>query len=270
MTLSTSNLTPRIGTRIAIQKQALLTGTHAREIRDFLTERCVVVFRDVYLEDEEQLIFAKTLGEVLPQGDKGLYKITLDPAEEDSADLLLGTFAWHFDGTYSKFPPRASILSPRRLSASGGQTEFANMYAAYEDLSASDKTLIEGLKVVHDRETLGRALSPNPTEAELKRWRTSPPNICPLVWTHASGRKSLVLGQKAKSIVGMELAAGRALIDRLQAWATQPHYVYRHEWRMGDLLIWDNTRVIHRVEPYAMDSGRLLSRTTLAGEEALA
>jgi alpha-ketoglutarate-dependent taurine dioxygenase len=270
MTLSTTDLTPRIGTLIAIDKQTLLSGTYSREIRELLAVRCVLVFRDAYLEDEEQLVFAKTLGQIIPQDGGGLYKITLDPSESDTADLLLGTFAWHFDGTNDEFPPRATMLSPRRLSETGGQTEFANMYAAYEDLPASDKRLVDGLKVVHDRETLGRALNPNPSEAELTRWRARPSKVCPLVWNHVSGRKSLVLGQKAKSVVGMDPAEGRALIARMQSWATQPHYVYRHEWQIGDLLIWDNTGVIHRAEPYPLDSGRLLTRTTLVGEEALA
>jgi alpha-ketoglutarate-dependent taurine dioxygenase len=92
----------------------------------------------------------------------------------------------------------------------------------------------------------------------------------PLVWAHASGRKSLVLGATAAYVEGLAPDDSRALLDRLQAWATQPQYVYEHEWSVGDLVIWDNTGTMHRVIPYAADSGRLMHRTTLVGEEPLA
>ena len=78
-----------------------------------------------------------------------------------------------------------------------------------------------------------------------------------------------MLGLTATSIEGMSLEQGRSLIDKLQEWASRPQYVYRHSWRMGDLLIWDNTGVMHRVDPYPLESGRMLHRTTLVGEEAL-
>jgi alpha-ketoglutarate-dependent taurine dioxygenase len=90
------------------------------------------------------------------------------------------------------------------------------------------------------------------------------------VWTHQSGRKSLVLGSTTSHIEGMTPEAGRALLARLEEWSTQPRFVYRHEWKLGDLLIWDNTGTMHRVLPYAIDSGRMMHRTTLVGEERLA
>jgi alpha-ketoglutarate-dependent taurine dioxygenase len=89
------------------------------------------------------------------------------------------------------------------------------------------------------------------------------------VWTHQSGRKSLLLGATADYVVGMPVEESRALLARLRDWCTQPQYVYRHEWQLGDLLIWDNTGTMHRVLPYADDSGRLMHRTILAGEEPL-
>ena len=91
----------------------------------------------------------------------------------------------------------------------------------------------------------------------------------PLVWTHASGRKSLVLSSTAVRIEGMARAEGDALLARLAEHATRPTYVYRHRWRMGDVLLWDNTGTIHRVLPFDMASGRRLHRVTLLGEESL-
>mgnify|MGYP001119435416 CR=1 FL=1 len=91
-----------------------------------------------------------------------------------------------------------------------------------------------------------------------------------LVWTHKSGRKSLVIGCSASHIEGMDREEGQQLLQELLDWSTQPRFVYRHEWTPGDLLIWDNTGVLHRAEPYPLDCGRLMHRTTLLGEEPFA
>lgn len=115
-----------------------------------------------------------------------------------------------------------------------------------------------------------RDVFPNATSEQRAAWARFPDKIHPLVWTHRSGRKSLVLGSSASHIVDMDIEEGRALLDELLAWATQPKFVYRHEWPMGDLVIWDNTGCMHRVEAYPPDSGRMMHRTTLIGEEAIA
>ena len=104
---------------------------------------------------------------------------------------------------------------------------------------------------------------------EVAFWQKSPTKACPIVWTHQSGRKSLLLGATADYVIGCSVEESRALLARLRDWATQPQYVYRHEWQVGDLLIWDNTGTMHRALPYAVDSGRLMHRTILAGEEPL-
>jgi alpha-ketoglutarate-dependent taurine dioxygenase len=206
---------------------------------------------------------------VILQGSKGIYKITLDPKLNDTADYLHATYYWHFDGAQDDVPTRASLLTARVLSKEGGQTEFANTYAAYQDLSEEKKRKVDSLRVVHSQEYIQRAMHPNPTEAQLARWREHKEKIHPMVWTHRSGRKSLVLGLTAGRIAGMDPEEGRTLLAQMQAWATQPQFVYRHQWTVGDMIIWDNTGVMHRVEKYPADSGRLLSRTTLVGEEPL-
>jgi alpha-ketoglutarate-dependent taurine dioxygenase len=90
----------------------------------------------------------------------------------------------------------------------------------------------------------------------------------PLVWTHADGRKSLLVGTHADAIVGMPAPHGRALLWRLQQWAGQPDFVYRHDWKIGDLVMWNNEGVMHRVVPYT-DAKRSMHRTTIAGKERL-
>jgi alpha-ketoglutarate-dependent taurine dioxygenase len=269
MSAEFKDLTPRIGTEVKARKADLLNGSLREQIRESLELRGVLLFREIHLTDEEQIEFAKTLGEVIPQGEKGIYKITLNQKLNPTADYLHGTFYWHIDGAHDDIPTRASLLSARVLSSVGGQTEFANTYAAYDDLTDARRQLVDSLRVVHSQEHLQRRLHPNPTDAQIARWREHEEKVHPMAWTHRSGRKSLVLGLTAGRIVGMREEESRALLDELQDWATQRQFVYRHQWSIGDLIIWDNTGVMHRVEKYPADSGRLLSRTTLVGEEAL-
>lgn len=270
MKFETVNLTPRIGSEIKASKEVLLQGDLGEDIRELLEQRGVLLFRELSLTDEEQLAFAETLGEVIDQGFKGIYKISLDPTLNETADYLHATVHWHVDGAQDMVPTRASLLTARVLSEVGGQTEFANTYAAYDDLPADLKAEADRLCVVHSQEYIQRAMYPNPSEEQLARWREHSEQVHPMVWTHRSRRKSLLLGLTAGRIEGMSEVEGRKIIDDMQAWATQPQFVYRHEWTVGDLLIWDNTGVMHRVEAYPADSGRLLSRTTLVGEEPIA
>jgi alpha-ketoglutarate-dependent taurine dioxygenase len=267
VTLDTIDLSSRIGTEIRADAAALVSGEHTEQIRDVLDRRGLVLFRRVNLDDREQVAFARTLGGVIDQGEDNIYKVSLDKRVTTTADYLLGTFLWHIDGTTDEIPTRASLLSARRLSDTGGQTEWANTYAAYDDLPPDEKDAIDGLRVAHSAETIVRAARPDFTAAD---GRTRPVRSHPLVWTHGSGRKSLVLGSTAAHVEGMDPGEGRALLDRLQEWATQPRFVHRHEWAVGDLVIWDNTGTMHRVVPYSAESGRLMHRTTLVGEEPLA
>jgi alpha-ketoglutarate-dependent taurine dioxygenase len=270
MTLDAIDLGPRIGTELRADAAALLSGAHAEQIRDVLDRRGLVLFRQVELDDRQQVAFARTLGDVLDRGEGNIYKVSLDKRVTKTADYLLGTFLWHIDGTTDEVPTRASLLSARRLSESGGQTEWANTYAAYEDLPQDEKDAVEGLRVVHSAETIERAARPDFTEADVAHWRRRPVRSHPLVWTHASGRKSLVLGATASHVDGMDPEQSRILLERLQAGATRPELVHQHEWQVGDLVIWDNTGTMHRVVPYSADSGRLMHRTTLVGEEPVA
>jgi alpha-ketoglutarate-dependent taurine dioxygenase len=163
----------------------------------------------------------------------------------------------------------ASMLSARELPAEGAGTEFCNTYAAYEDLPADEQAQLEGLRVVHSLEQSQRRVEPNPSDEQLAAWRRQLPRELPLVWTHRSGRKSLVLGTTASLVVGMEADESRALIDRLEEWATRPEFVYRHAWSPGDLVIWDNRGTMHRASAYELTARRVMRRVELAGEEPI-
>lgn len=275
MALHTIDLTPCIGTELRIDRETLLSGTVSHAIRNLLVRRGVIVIRGVELSDEQQRIFTQTLGKlrlgtIKAEGEAGLMKVTHDKKENPAyAEFFTGTFFWHFDGPHEEVPPFATVLTPRVLSPIGGQTEFANVYAAYDDLTAEERAFLEPLKVVHTMPAAMWHSYEDVTEEQLRLWRTYPVRIQPLVWSHRSGRKSLVLATSAARIVGMHLAESHYLLQRLMACATKPEYVYRHEWRMNDILIWDNTGTMHRATPYDTASGRRLHRFTLEGEEPI-
>jgi alpha-ketoglutarate-dependent taurine dioxygenase len=275
MTLTTINLKPRVGTELKTDIKTLLSGSVSAEIRTLLVQRGVLIARGIEMNDEQQRAFTRTLGHlrlgaVKQEGDEGLMKVTFDKKENPTyAEFFPGTFFWHMDGTYEEIPPFATVLTPRVLAPSGGQTEFANNYAAYDDLPDSEKASLEKLQVVHTMQASMLPAIPDATAAQFALWHSYPVRAHPLVWRHQSGRKSLVLSTSASHIVGMHPAESHALLRRLTSWATQPQYVYQHTWQMNDLLIWDNTGTMHRVLPYDLDCGRRLHRFTLDGEEAV-
>jgi alpha-ketoglutarate-dependent taurine dioxygenase len=122
---------------------------------------------------------------------------------------------------------------------------------------------------LHSLEASQRRVTPDPSEKLVAAWRSQPTHEHPLVWTHRSGRRSLLIGASADHVVGMNLDEGRALLDDLLARATTPDRVYRHEWTAGDTVIWDNRGVLHRAAPYDADSGREMLRTTILGDEPI-
>ncbi len=273
--LKAVDLEPRIGSELKIDKETLLHGDVAGAIRDLLVARGVIIARGLHLNDDEQRALARRLGDlrlgtVKKEGDEGLLKVTFDKkVNPEYAQFFFGSQLWHMDGTYEEIPPFATLLTPRVLSETGGQTEFANNYAAYEDLPEEEKARLDKLTVVH---TMQAALFPGKRDCspeEFALWCSYPNREHPLVWQHKSGRKSLVLSTSGSHVKGMHAAESHDLLQRLMLHATQPQYVYRHTWRMGDLLIWDNTGTMHRVLPFPEDSGRQLHRFTLNGEEPI-
>jgi alpha-ketoglutarate-dependent taurine dioxygenase len=247
-----------------------------------------LVFPEIGLGDEQQVDFSNNLGEIVPIGAvrpdgtrNPVYKISIDPKENPSgAEYIKNTIGWHIDGLFEDGPPpKATLLTGRRLSASGGQTEFCNTYAAYDDLPETEKGFYEALRLVHTLEASYGATHPNPSPEDQEAWRKVESRRermgirgvkeHPLVWHHRSGRKSLVLGISVDHIVSLPEEESRALLRKLSDHATRREVVYRHEWTVGDLLLWDNCGVMHRVIPYDADSGRLMHRTTLYGVERI-
>ena len=239
---------------------------------DALEANGVLVFRDLDIDDATQVTFSKKLGQVEVFG-KGefpeIFRVTLDPAKNPSARYLRGTFDWHIDGCTDDIPIMATMLSAHAVADTGGETEFASTYGAYDALSDEEKDELSTVRVVHTIEASQRLHNPDPSPEEVAIWRTRPDKTHPLVWNHESGRRSLVLGATTDRVVGMGEKEGRKLLDDLLARSTSPDRVYRHEWSVGDVVIWDNRGVLHRACPYDPTSPRDMHRTTFAGDEPI-
>ncbi|MBP1821728.1 TauD/TfdA family dioxygenase [Mycobacterium sp. OAE908] len=246
-------------------------------VLDALEENGVLVFPRLGLNPEAQVAFCRRLGEIDHSSDghhpvAGIYPITLDKSKNASASYLRATFDWHIDGCTpmkDEFPQKATVLSAVQVAERGGETEFASTYVAYDELSAHDRQRVASLRVVHSLEASQRRVNPDPSPQELARWRARPTHEHPLVWTHRSGRKSLVLGASADHVVGMEPDESAALLADLLDRATSAEKLYSHTWSVGDTVIWDNRGVLHRAAPYAPDSQREMLRTTVLGDEPI-
>jgi alpha-ketoglutarate-dependent taurine dioxygenase len=161
------------------------------------------------------------------------------------------------------------LLSAKAVADAGGETEFASTYAAYDALSEEEKARFASLRVLHSLEASQRLVYPDPTPEQVAGWRARPTSVHPLVWTHRSGRKSLLIGAHADHVVDMDADESQALLDELLDRATSDEVIYRHHWSVGDTVIWDNTGVMHRATPYPAGSPRELLRTTIFGDEPI-
>ena len=273
MVLQVEVVKPAIGARVRLDRSMIGDPETSRELLALLEKHTVLVFPEIGLTDEEQLALTDALGQrvniaamVPGRGNAAeVYQVTLDKGAAIEPEYVLGTFFWHMDGlTVDAPPPKATVLSARRLAPKGGQTEFASTRAAYEGLSDEEKRDLADVRVLHTVTASVREIVP--PEA-LDEGRRSMRHEHPLIWTRGDGRKSLIIGSTGDQVAGLSQAEGRALLARLLDWTAQPAFSYRHQWAEGDCVIWDNTCALHRVIPYAADSGRMMHRTVIAGTE---
>jgi alpha-ketoglutarate-dependent taurine dioxygenase len=275
MTVTTKPLGDSVGVELLdVDRERLLHDEAlAGECLELLDRHGVLVFRELHLDDETQVAFSRRLGPVERVGrrDDGaeIFRVTLDPAKNPAADYLKGTFDWHIDGMTDDIPIMATVLSAHQVAESGGDTEFASTYAAYEDLSDDEKERALGTRVVHSFLAAQKLSHPNASAEDIEMWSKRPPKTHPLVWRHENGRKSLVLGATTDHVEGLPEEEGKAYLADLLDRSTVPERVYRHEWAVGDLVIWDNRGVLHRATRYDPTSARDMHRSTIAGSEAV-
>jgi alpha-ketoglutarate-dependent 2,4-dichlorophenoxyacetate dioxygenase len=248
-----------------------------------MDEHAVLVFHDQPLDDARQLAFTRSLGEIEHAIGTSLrapdeYRLPTTFADVSNLDqhhrvfarddrrrlFALGNRLWHSDSSFKPVPASYSLLHARVIPSRGGNTEFADMRAAYDALDAETKAQIDGLVCEHSqiysRMQLGFT---DFTDEERERFR---PVRQRLVRTHPStGRKSLFLASHAGGIVGWPRPEAMAFLKDLTEHATQRQFVYAHPWRVGDLVMWDNRRTMHRARPFPADEPRDVRRTTLVG-----
>jgi alpha-ketoglutarate-dependent taurine dioxygenase len=277
-TLSITRLSDTVGAEVHGVTAEQLAGDSsiAAGVLEALEANGVLVFRGLHLDPESQVAFSSHLGDIDMSSARdpipGIYRVTLDPAKNRLAEYLHATFHWHIDGCTpdgDECPQMATLLSAKAVAESGGETEFASTYAAYDDLDPGEQERVAGLRCVYSLEASQRKTHPEPTSDQLEVWRRRKTSEFPLVWTHGDGRRSLVIGASCDHVVGMDPDESRALLDDLLARATRPGRVYRHSWSVGDTVIWDNRGVLHRAVPYDPKSVREMYRTTVLGDEPI-
>jgi len=276
-------VTPEFVAEIGNVDLARLTDEVFAEIEAAFNRYAVLVFRDQPINEEEQLAFARRFGElevsvqpfVQTPGNKrrvavGFSDISnLDEngrllTQNDNRRLInLANQFWHTDSSFKRTPARMSMLSAQSVVSDGGETEFADMRAAWDALPAERQRQLEGLVAEHDyyRSRLIVGLDPNSISPERRALRPAVPQV--LIRTHpATGRKSLYIASHITRIYGMDEATGRRLVDELTEHATRPAFTYLHRWSVGDVVLWDNRCTMHRGRPFDETQPRAMRRAT--------
>jgi alpha-ketoglutarate-dependent 2,4-dichlorophenoxyacetate dioxygenase len=261
-----------------------LSADEVAAIHAGMDDYAVLVFHDQKLDDEQQLAFTRSLGELEHAIGTSLrapdeYRLPTTFADVSNLDrdhkvferddrrrlFAIGNRLWHSDSSFKPVPAKYSLLHARSVPSKGGNTEFADMRAAYDALDAETRAEIEDLICEHSqifsRQQLGFL---DFTDEERERMK---PVRQRLVRTHpVTGRKSLYLASHAGGIVGWPVPEARAFLRDLVEHATQRQFVYAHAWRVNDLVMWDNRRTMHRARPFPAHEPRDMRRTTLVGD----
>lgn len=235
----------------------------AEAVRQALRDHCVLYFRDQEISDEDQVRFTRYFGEPIPhvrkQRDRRVKEIFIISNVKENGEPIgaLGNadISFHSDLSYMPKPGTFSTLYAIELPRTGGETQWINCYAAYEALDDNMKTRLAGLRAVHRHYVEAQ----NPPEHVAH----------PVVRTHPeTGRKSLYVGPHlTKYIVDIPEEESRALLETLYAHVMQPQFIWTHDWRINDLVIWDNRPTMHRRAPFPDTERRIMKRTQVFGDE---
>jgi taurine dioxygenase len=285
MTLSIRELDAPLGVEISgVDLSRPIVRGDVETIENVWRDRLVVVFHDQKLSDPQLIAFSGNFGELDPPGpnpygqpflkDHPELNVISNVVENGKpiGNLGDGEAVWHADMTYVDAPPKAAMLHALEVPPpqAGGNTYFANMFAAYETLPADLKNAVEGRAAVHDASTNSAGMLRKGYKAVTDVRQTVGAHH-PLVRTEPdTRRKALFLGRRPNAyIVGLEVAESEALLDALWAHATQPRFSMCHEWKVGDLLMWNNLSVLHRRDPFDPKARRVMHRSQIKGKERI-
>lgn len=236
----------------------------------------VLLFRNQRMTVADQVAFSRRFGEldITPPQENGQKSVPGFPEilvvsnvienGELIGSLGSGELVWHMDMTYIDTPPKAICLRALEVPERGGDTGFLNTYKAYEKMPEALRARVEGLTIKHDA-THNSAGYLRSGLDELADITTSPGAIHPIVLTHPeSGRKNLYLGRRPYAYIpGLSIEDSEMLLDELWAWIDQPQFYWHHQWRNGDILLWDNRCIIHRRNAFDSSARRILHRTQI-------
>ena len=259
-----------------------LAADEVRTLEQVWRERLVVVLRGQKLSDPQLIAFSRQFGELDPPGPNPYGEPFIREHPELNVisnvvengkpigNLGDGEAVWHADMTYVEVPPKAAVLYALEVPPSGGNTYFANMFAAYDALPADLKAAARGRTAVHDASTnsagmLRKGYKKVTDVREVEGTRH------PLVRTDpGTGRKALFLGRRPNSyVIGLAVPESEALLDALWAHATKPQFAMCHAWQVGDVLMWNNLCVLHRRDPFDARSRRVMHRSQIKGTERI-
>jgi taurine dioxygenase len=283
MTLAIRDLDAPLGAEVSgVDLAASISSSAVAAIEGAWRERLVLVFHGQSLSDPQLIAFSRNFGELDPPGpnpygapflkDHPELNVISNVVEggKPIGNLGDGEAVWHADMTYVDVPPKAAMLHALEVPppAAGGNTYFANMFAAYAALPQDLKTAVDGKIAVHDASTNSAGMLRKGYERVTDVRRTVGAHH-PLVRTEpATGRKALFLGRRPNAyVLGLALAESEALLDALWAHATQPRFALCHEWKVGDLLMWNNLSVLHRRDPFDPQMRRVMHRSQIKGSE---
>jgi alpha-ketoglutarate-dependent 2,4-dichlorophenoxyacetate dioxygenase len=270
-----------VGEVSGVDLRAPIDRTTVQALSDAINQHGVLVFHDQFISDAQQMAFSRNFGELettvrnyrkdfVPRLDLHVADISnLDersrvlPNDDRRRLNALGNRLWHSDSSFKRIPARFSLLSARVIPDEGGETQFADMRAAWDALPAKMQAQLEGLICEHTQ-LFSRGRIGFTDYAEEERAKMAPvPQV--LVRTHpGSGRKSLFLSSHAGAIRGMEVPEARVLLMDLMEHATQREFVYTHRWKVGDVVMWDNRCTMHRAREYDETQVRDMHRTTVS------
>ncbi|MEM7018086.1 MAG: TauD/TfdA family dioxygenase, partial [Pseudomonadota bacterium] len=230
----------------------------------------VLIFPGQHLSDEAQVAFALRFGAL----ETKLANISNKRADDSVVDegnlrywILRGNERWHSDSSFMPLSAKASMLTAMAIPEVGGETEWADMRAGYEALDEEMRGRIEGLCALHSNYYSHEMLGQKPETDGQYGFHTKGAPLRPLVKTHpVTRRKSLFIGRHAYGIPGMSDEESAALLTELLEIAAQPPRVIGHQWEIGDLVVWDNRCILHRVQPYDYSQKRIMRHTRVAGD----